>query len=79
MIPTIYSEWWANLAVDVGVIVLALLLDRFLPEPPARVHPVVWMGRMISGLEQLAPSRPAAALTYGAFGVNPSQSELGAR
>ena len=68
MIPVIYTEWYANLAVDVGVILLALLLDRFLPEPPARVHPVVWMGRMIGGFERLAPRRPAAALVYGAVG-----------
>ncbi len=69
MIPTIHSEWWANLALDVGVLLLALLLDRFLPEPPARVHPVVWMGRLINGLERWAPRRPATALAYGAVGV----------
>ena len=69
MIPTIHSEWWANLALDVGVLLLALLLDRFSPEPPARVHPVVWMGRLINGLERWAPRRPAAALAYGAVGV----------
>ncbi len=66
MIPAIYSDWWANLALDAGVLLLALLWDRFLPEPPARVHPVVGMGRLISGLERWAPRRPAAALAYGA-------------
>ncbi|MYB22303.1 MAG: cobalamin biosynthesis protein CobD [Chloroflexi bacterium] len=69
MLPAIYSEWWANLALDVGVIVLAMALDQLLPEPPARLHPVVWMGRMIGGLERLAPWRPAAALAFGALGV----------
>ena len=69
LLPAIYSEWWANLAVDFGVLALALSLDQLLPEPPARVHPVVWMGRMISGLERLAPQRPAAALAFGAISV----------
>lgn len=69
MIPSIYSEWWANLALDVGVIMLALALDQLLPEPPARFHPVVWTGRMISALERLAPRRPAAALLFGFAGV----------
>ncbi|MDE2892386.1 MAG: adenosylcobinamide-phosphate synthase CbiB [Chloroflexota bacterium] len=69
MTPSIYSEWWANLALDVGVVMLALALDQLLPEPPARFHPVVWMGRMISGLERFAPQRPASALLYGFVGV----------
>ena len=69
LFPEFYSEWWANLAVDVGVILVALTLDRFLPEPPARVHPVVWTGRIIGGLEQFAPQKPAAAFFYGAVAV----------
>lgn len=69
LLPAIYSEWWANLAVDIGVIVLAVCLDQLLPEPPARFHPVVWMGRTIGGLERLAPRRPATVLVFGAAGV----------
>ena len=69
MIPSIYSEWWANLVVDVGVIVLALALDQLLPEPPARFHPVVWMGRMIRTIERLAPRRPMSASLFGLAGV----------
>ncbi len=69
MSPTIYSEWWANLAVDIGVILLALILDRVLTERPVRIHPVVLMGRMVSGLERFAPTRPFAALIYGSAGV----------
>ena len=69
MIAAPFSEWWANLAVDAGVIMLALALDQLLPEPPARFHPVVWMGRMISGLERLAPRRPVPALLFGVAGV----------
>ena len=66
MFPMIYSDWWANLAVDIGVILLAVTLDWLLPEPPARVHPVVWMGRMISGFERIAPQSPTAAFVFGA-------------
>ncbi len=33
----------------------ALALDLALGEYPARLHPVVWMGRAISALERRAP------------------------
>jgi len=69
MFPMIYSDWWVNLAVDVGVILLAFILDWLLPEPPARGHPVVWMGRMISGFERIAPQSPKMALVFGAGAV----------
>jgi adenosylcobinamide-phosphate synthase len=32
----------------------ALLIDAFLGEPPEAMHPTVWMGRSISGLERVA-------------------------
>jgi len=48
------------------VVPLALVLDCVLGEPPAIVHPVVWIGRGISMLERRAPSQPTAAFTYGA-------------
>ncbi|MCY3568855.1 MAG: adenosylcobinamide-phosphate synthase CbiB [Chloroflexi bacterium] len=69
LLPEIYSEWWANYVVDSGVLVLALALDQLLPEPPTRLHPVVWMGRMIGGLERLSPRRPATAMAFGALGT----------
>jgi adenosylcobinamide-phosphate synthase len=34
----------------------ALLLDRFAGEYPTRLHPVVWMGQVVSGLLRLAPA-----------------------
>lgn len=39
-----------------AVLVLALALDLAAGEYPARLHPVVWMGRVISRLEALAPA-----------------------
>ena len=39
----------------VSVLLLALLLELTIGEPPARAHPVVWMGWCISRLEGMAP------------------------
>jgi len=41
--------------LDIAALVLALVLDITLGEPPAVVHPVVWMGKVISWLERRAP------------------------
>jgi adenosylcobinamide-phosphate synthase len=43
--------------VNTALIVLlgAILLDLIHGEPPARIHPVVWMGKLISFLEQHSP------------------------
>lgn len=50
-----------------GVLAAALLLDLLLGEPPARLHPVVWLGRAIGALERRGPGQGAAAqLLYGA-------------
>ena len=32
---------------DLAVLALAVLLDLTLGEPPARLHPTVWMGFMV--------------------------------
>lgn len=48
------------------VLALALALDRAAGEYPARLHPVVWMGRVISWLERRAPAAGRAApFAYG--------------
>ena len=40
---------------------LALLVDRWLGEPPAPLHPVVWMGRALQRVgDRLAPQIPVA-------------------
>jgi adenosylcobinamide-phosphate synthase len=53
-------------------ILLALLIDRFLGEPPARLHPVVWMGRYLTwagrGLTTLPPVRGFLAGTAAWLG-----------
>lgn len=43
----------------------ALALDLLVGEAPARVHPVVWMGRLIGWLESRAPGAPRAQLRHG--------------
>ena len=43
--------------IGVAALWLALLLDRLLGEPPARWHPVVWMGRYLDWMgRHIAPS-----------------------
>ena len=64
------GEWY----LDAGALLLALLLDLVLRELPNRVHPVVWMGKAISGLERIGPSdkgkmAPFAWGTFMAIGV----------
>jgi len=56
---------------DVGVLLLAILLDAVLPEPPPILHPVVWMGKAITILESLSPQsgNRAQFVTGAAIGV----------
>jgi adenosylcobinamide-phosphate synthase len=39
------------LLLQISILSLALILDAFVGEPPAQVHPVIWMGRIIAALE----------------------------
>ena len=57
------GEWY----LDAGALLLALALDLALRELPGPLHPVVWMGKLVSYLERMGPShqRRAAALTWG--------------
>ncbi len=49
------------------VLLLALALDWLMGEPPNTLHPVVWLGQLITLLEQHAPhDAPRAELLYGA-------------
>src|SRR5262245_1953492 len=47
------------------VLGLAFALDSTLREPPAVLHPVVWMGRAIAPLTRLAPRASSAELWLG--------------
>ncbi len=64
-VPHPHPDWWGNFALDAALVLLAVTLDRLLPEPPAAIHPVVWMGRTIRALERFAPVAPPFALLYG--------------
>ncbi|HEV2441702.1 MAG TPA: adenosylcobinamide-phosphate synthase CbiB [Steroidobacteraceae bacterium] len=47
-------------------IVLAMLIDRWLGEPPRGLHPVVWMGRYLGWIgKRLTACRPGVAFTLG--------------
>ncbi len=59
------SVGWDSLALNALAFVLAVALDRLLPEPPANVHPVVWMGRAVTALQRWAPESPLAAVLCG--------------
>ena len=50
---------------ELWVLLLAIAWDLALGEPPAPLHPVVWMGKAIGFLERLVPGGPAGALAYG--------------
>lgn len=51
--------------VDLLVLVLAVLLDLAVGEPPARLHPTAGIGRTVLLAEKLAPRRPVPQLAYG--------------
>jgi len=38
---------WLSPLASAGALLLALLIDRWLGEPPQRLHPVVWMGHYL--------------------------------
>jgi adenosylcobinamide-phosphate synthase len=49
------------------VLAAAWLLDQALGEPPALLHPVVWMGKVIGPLKRMRPRAPALELALGAL------------
>jgi adenosylcobinamide-phosphate synthase len=52
---------------DVGILFGAVAVDLIIGEPPALLHPVVWMGQFQTALRCLAPQRPLSAFAWGAF------------
>lgn len=55
------GEWY----LDAGALVLALVLDLALRELPSAIHPVVWMGKVVSWLERAGPSPESKRLALG--------------
>lgn len=57
------GEWY----LEAGALALAVALDIALRELPPAFHPVVWMGKLVSGLERIGPSAEArlSALAWG--------------
>jgi adenosylcobinamide-phosphate synthase len=52
--------------LDAAALALALILDITLGEPPAVVHPVVWIGKVVAWLEHRAPKvGRIAQFSYG--------------
>ena len=45
------GEWY----LDAGALLLAVALDLVLRELPSPLHPVVWMGKLVSWLERVGP------------------------
>ncbi len=63
-----WQPWSGEWYLDCGVLLLALALDLALREPPARLHPVVWIGNAISALDRWLPqSSNRKALASGSF------------
>ena len=52
------------------VLLLAIVLDRYLGEPPARLHPVVWMGNYLDwAAGRIRPNPSPAVRDLKAFGL----------
>ena len=51
---------------NVLILLLALVVDQAVGEPPNPVHPVVWMGKLISFLTmKIGEGRPVFEFVYG--------------
>ena len=55
--------------LDVVVLLLALLLDFGLGEPPNRLHPTVWIGKSVALVERVAPGPDSAHIVQLAVGA----------
>jgi len=54
---------------SLAALLLALALDIAWGEPPNAIHPVAWMGRVITWLEAIAPRRGAAPQFVAGIGM----------
>lgn len=53
------------MAPEVSILALAMVLDQLFGEPPAIIHPVVWMGSAIAQLEKYMPRGKVSQFGYG--------------
>ncbi|MBO84246.1 MAG: cobalamin biosynthesis protein CobD [Deltaproteobacteria bacterium] len=56
---------WSDPWLHAAVLAVAFALDRWLGEPPVRIHPVVWMGTAIGWARDRAPRGPVGGLVWG--------------
>ncbi|KWT89404.1 MULTISPECIES: adenosylcobinamide-phosphate synthase CbiB [unclassified Variovorax] len=70
-LPPALGEGWgggSTALAHAAALVFALLVDRMVGEPPARWHPVVWMGRYLAWTgRRIAPPIDAACRRCGPF------------
>ena len=65
--PSELPGYLAGIPLDVGVILLAMLLDLVGRELPTRLHPTVWIGHTVRLVERSAPRGRVGGLTVGAL------------
>ena len=65
--PSELPGYLAGIPLDVGVILLAILLDMVGRELPSRLHPTVWIGYTVRLVERSAPRARVGGLTVGAL------------
>ena len=53
--------------LEAAMLLTAIAVDLTLGEPPARIHPVVWIGKFIAALERLPIRSPRLQLAHGAL------------
>lgn len=59
--------WWGDWRIEVAALLVAIAVDLVAGEARPSLHPVVWMGRLISWLERLSPGpdQRVASLVVG--------------
>ena len=60
-----WQIWPGDWYLDIGVLLLALALDMVFRELPTPLHPVVWIGKLISLLKRLGPSGTRSIVAFG--------------
>ena len=59
-----WNIWPGEWHLDAGALLLALAIDLAFREVPAAVHPVVWMGKLVSWLERIGPSHSKRTASF---------------